>query len=512
MIKPSERASSYLKNIAETPKVFSPSRSDKNSEMLIGIFSHHQKHIDFRYESTIARGFSESLMSRKTLNNLALENIRFNIGSYEPTLNARILVTGDSIRRNVNGFEPRQKDSNLVDMLKTDQNIFTFTGVVGALAPTMEYIVQYLNRADETMLIGAIPNHMAKNLRIPIEKARLNLANTSQELLNITYQEFKSKYASNVNGISKINAYLLTCSNAEKIIVGDLVKHDYEFLLSKRYGHTIIRSLLAVHPQITTDITNMCVTNFCTLSTNEYASRVMQRLVEISTSFRTYALKRFYKNNSLWLRSVAGLFLLTACMQYSEPAEYKFVIDLLLNDQKKLIQSKIMKRALVSVIDTCSHHELVYIYQFLHISSNFEKYLEDKFMTYIMIAFTRRVYIPIVNIISQKMANQFKELASKRYFRLLANKIVSVGNEEVVKRMNEGLLMISSANIYEACDGGRNIFNLYYYIFLTISTFRTEGEEETPKQVKFVKNLCIDPIVNLLDTTLVALLTKCVRR
>lgn len=438
---------------------------------------------------------------KKISHSESLENYRFNIVPRQP-------LDAPDISRLT--FQSQQKKHEPIPVSNVQAGEFdvrrlVFSDASECFAPVMEYIVEVLSHDLENAFLGSLPKQLERAARNIVYKSCIDIERISQELQFLNYSEFKLKYASSSEGAGKIQYYLENCTNVQANAVGALVKDDCERLAQHRYGHSMIRELLGVHGEITTRLENLCSGRFRKLATNEYGSRVLQRLVEISQPVRQYCMMKLSKNPTLWLRSIAGLFILTSCMRCSQQYEYSFVIDLLLKNTQKLQRSKIMKRALVSVVDACDSQLLDYIYSLLDIPSKFNEFLEDKFLTYILIAFMRREYMPIVVLLARIIVIQFADLAKKSYFKLLTNKLVSVGTSKVLEVINESLLRITPNILLSLCDGEAN---LYYYIFLSISSFRLDISSGSKKLLEFAFQVCSSPAVQRSDPKLADKLSK----
>lgn len=309
----------------------------------------------------------------------------------------------------------------------------------------------------------------------------------------------------------QIQKYLDLCPKPQAIEVGDLVLNDFEFLSTHKFGHRIIKSMIGVHIELSNRVANYFALKFDKLATNEFASRIMQKLVDTSSAFRQYCLKRFSKNKSLWLLSIAGLFVLTSCMRSSQPEEYSFVTDAIFERYDNTIQSKNLKRVLVSVIESCNDELLDFIYRFLDMEDKIVYYFEDKFMTYILIAFMKRDYMPAIRLICRKIESDFKVLLSTTYFKLLANKMISVGTNEVLDSINFSLLQITDHQLAELCNEGQTISHIYYYAFLAISSFRTENIEGNRRLLSFAYQLSVNPVLRKVGSRLTNALTRCLR-
>ncbi len=481
-----------------------------NLELLRGASS--QQHIYRNKSNQHARHrnfYSDLRQIRPHLNHFG-ENIVFNISMPEPRKTKGYFME-ESL--SVVQSEKKKPSISIVQAVQPEIQLPVNPMTAACLAPVMQFIIEALNKTTTSEYLGSLPRHLDRATRLSLERPQPDDLN--KKLSQLRYQEFKSKYTLSASGSLAIQSYLDNCSKKEALVIGELILEDVEFLLTSKYGHCIIRSLIGVHIELTNRAANLCIIKFETMATNEFASRIMQKLVEHVNSFRLFSLKKFSIDNSLWLDSIPGLFVLAACMRHSHYSEYRFVTDLLFKDKSKLLSSKVMKRVLVSVVEASGDEELQYIFGYLNIQRKFKRYLEDKSMTYVLIAFMRSNFMPAVRLLANQIASNLKELISKSYFKLLANKLISVGSQHVLTAINESLIALDSVTLFNLCDGGRTLPYLYYYVFLAFSSFMTETLEGTKKLLNFAyelaNRLCTNPMMQKLDAQLSALLKWCLK-
>ncbi len=480
-----------------------------NLELLLGISSKQpaiRRTMSLPVQSQLL--YSNLNYIRSHLNHDGI-NIRFNISMPEPR---KGIIHSKTENLSQMGKDDKSKSPLTPQTFELDVSTNTIQKTVACLAPAMRFIVEILSNDQTPEFLGSLPRHLDRAVKLSLQRSdEIDIDKLSQLFSYISYQEFKLKHLTSIEESSRLHVYLDNCTKAEALIIGELIKDDIEFLITHKYGYLIVRSLAGVHLELTTRAENLCESYFHLLATNEYASRTMQKLVEISNSFRLYALKRFSKDTSLWLKSIPGLFVLAACLRFSNPNEYKFVTNMLFSSRSKLIASKIMKRALVSVVEASKEHELERIFVYLKIDRKFIRYLDDKHMTYILIAFIRQDYMPSIKLLVDHIESSFKELVSKAYFKLLANKLISVGSHLVLDSINKSLLSLSSTALVNLCDGGRNLPYLYYFVFLAFSSFKTETSEGTQQLLEFAHRLSISPIIQKLDVRLAIRLNECLQ-
>ncbi len=434
---------------------------------------------------TVSKRHYQNFTAKRHLLNHEVVNVRFNLSAnIRPSNTSRCKFGTIMVKQPINKIRFPSRLATQCSENETGLSVNLKTAT--SLSPAMEFIIENLSLDRRNSFLGSLPMHLRRAAKYVHERSSANLDELSRELSQISYTDFKSKYISTAGGMIKMQTYLDICTRQEAIVVGNIIKNDCEALLMNKYGYSVLRPLIGIHEELSNRIQHLCTNKFNILVIDECASRVIQRLVQYNDSFKEFCLNQFQQNKSLWLKHIEGLFVLATCMKFSDLSEYQFVIDVVFKNTRNLTKSKTMKRVMVSIIEACQDDYLDYIYSILEVESNLIRYLRDKYMTYILIAFLRREYSPVTALVARLIASQLKEMFSKTYFKLLANKLLSIGSDKVLDTINTSLLNISITSLFNLCDGGKNLPNLYYYVFLTISSFRTEEVEGTEKLFEFV--------------------------
>ncbi len=454
-------------------------------------------------------GFRSGLAMAIPLLNHETNNLRFNLLEPEPR-RLSLLHTRSNFEQDFTANVPTISSLKVKKEELQEASSFELK-TPKSLAPAMQLVIQVLAADMRYSFLGTLPRHLQRAVNSSANQPHPDVIKIGKEISHISYQEFKLKYLSTNAQVVQIQKYLDVCPKPQAIAVGELVLDHFESLVTHKFGHRILKPLVGVHVELSNRIANYIALKFEILVTNEFASRIMQNMVETSSAFRLFCLKRFSKNKSLWMYSIAGLFVLTSCMRNSNHHEYSFVTSLLFKNYNSTIECKTMKRVLVSVIESCDIELLDYIYVFLDMDNNLGHYFEDKFMTYILIALMKREYLPAIRLLSRKIEYQFKDLISTTYFKLLANKMISVGTDQVLDAINNSLLKISNEQLVDICDEGQSITNLYYYVFLTISSFRTEIIEGNKRLLDFARSISKNPVMLKVDLRLPNAFSRCLR-
>ncbi len=469
--------------------------TDINCEYLLDQSKHNRNHL--------SRGGRAMLQVASILkNNHDYSNVRLNFSASKPkSFCSQETVTNSS---------PVQQKCPKFDF-EHNAGVSQAQNVAKHLKPVMQFLIQALEKDCKSGLLGSLPRQLERQAKISSKKAPVNYPQLNRELSGISLDEFKLRFGTSAIGSSTIQAYLDQCPKDEALAIGELFLNDYETLIRHQYMHSILRGVIGTHDELTHRVDKFCRRRFNSLATDEYASRILQRLVEHSPSFRKFSLKRLRNNSSLWLRSIAGMFVLSTCMKFSDPEEYSFVTNLLFSDTNQLINSKMMKRAVVSLIEAAPPHHLDLIFDLLDVRSNFFNYLSDKYMTYILIALLRRDYQPAIDMLVNSISSHYNVLITKCYFKLLANKLISVGSTHVLDAINNSLRALTYKDV---CYREYKLDNIYYYMFMTLSTFTIEYNidinNNNSKLYQYIYQLYTSQVMHHVDTYLKSCVYRCI--
>ena len=339
------------------------------------------------------------------------------------------------------------------------------------LTDIFDYIIFKLSEDKTYCFLGTLPKHLERANKVIVEPPNDSWV-LEPDFQRITRLEFREHFLKSKKGALDLERVLETGSKEERQNLITLICVDLEYLMLHKFGNYIVQKVIPLEVTIMSKATKVCREKFDQYSINEYSSRVMQCLVEESADFKAYSLHRFAARPDLWLKSIAALFVLSTCMKKaSSVADFSFVKKTIFQNKQRFHSSKYMKRALVSLVESCPDAELPSLFHELDSEVHIKRYLEDKYMTYLMVAFMRRSFEPCVRIVGEAITAQLKDLLPCSYFKLLINKLLSVGSPLALAGINTALRRIPVLQVHSLSSGGDNATNFYYYVFMTLSTF-----------------------------------------
>ncbi len=163
-------------------------------------------------------------------------------------------------------------------------------------------------------------------------------------------------------------------------------------LVAHRFGSYLIQKLLMRDKRMTSLLNDFCQAFFFKLATDEYSSRIMQRLIELSPAFRRFAMLTFKNDLELYTKGVAAGFLVSAGVLHSQSEEERDVISnhIKKGGPHKILENKYFKKILVSYLSVCSAEKLDKLFTWLRFDKGLRYFLQDKHSCFILIKYLER--------------------------------------------------------------------------------------------------------------------------
>lgn len=337
-----------------------------------------------------------------------------------------------------------------------------------SLYQLLKQLVNDLKADEQSCFLGTLPKHLIRASRLATSAESQSIIDPNS-FFGITPIMFRERFVLDSTGSSQLELFLEQSGWAETY-VAELVAQDLEFLITHKFGNYILQKLMNVHNKLFRAVSEICHLQFTKLVTNEFSSRVMQNLVENSTEFRTFAIGVFKHKKHLWLKNIAGLFVLNTCMKKSEPESYKFVEDHVFANISNLESSKNLKRALVSLVDSTPISYHIRYAKALKLTENIPIWLNDKYLTYLLIAFVRCGYQPAWDALLELIRDSMPQLLKTRYLKLLLNKFISLEINGFLGPLHEALVRIKTNDIVLLASNIKYRSAFEYLLLLVVST------------------------------------------
>lgn len=222
-----------------------------------------------------------------------------------------------------------------------------------------------------------------------------------------------------------------------------LIKSNFVYMITEPSGNYVVQQAMRRSTSLADSVAAYCLEHMQELVKNEFASRVMQTLVEISAQFRVAVFSWYSQDANFLLDSLPSVFLLAAALNKSEGhSEFKVLRDHILSGQnKRLIANKFFRRLLVIFVEKCDRADLEVIYRTYKMAHHLPNLLNDKFGTLVLLAMLLREHRPLERLVVSQVKTRLPDLFQTKFFKLFVFRLIkSQGNWSLVKGINEALL------------------------------------------------------------------------
>lgn len=196
-------------------------------------------------------------------------------------------------------------------------------------------------------------------------------------------------------------------------------------LIGHQLGNYVVQKLLLRDPQIRERTEALCKKNFDIYCQDEYASRVMQVLVEASPVFRAHVLQRFRQDPWSCVANIAAVFLASVVIKFSDDIEDVSFVRFLTGGQlKDVLICKNMKRILMTYCECAPLAVLDDLFSELGLYQGLAFICNNKILTYVFLSFLFREHPLATQMLVAGMQTQFSCLQKTKFFRFLLERAI----------------------------------------------------------------------------------------
>ena len=284
----------------------------------------------------------------------------------------------------------------------------------------------------------------------------------SQELITCA---IASKEAS-----MSLQAFISECSGELVITARKALLQHARTLIVHKFGSYVLQRLITRDSSSMEFISNLCQADFVNLMKDEFASRVLQLLIECSPQFRVQAIKNLKTHFFIALESGAASHLLKACIKNStKPEELSFITQFM-EQYPALISSKLFRNVLMAYMQACSQVCLNRIAVLLRLEHRFLFYLNSKSFTSILFLLLERGEKLTKSLFFGLLRSCPLRVFACRCLQLLISWILGSesGQIALVQELGNYLARLPSSVILRFQDNGI----LQYYLYVVLSCFK----------------------------------------
>lgn len=240
-------------------------------------------------------------------------------------------------------------------------------------------------------------------------------------------------------------------------------------------GNYVLQKIIEKDQKVREAAEDFCMEDFGSLCQDQYASRVIQCLIETSEYFRVFSTDFFREHVWSLIDSMPSIYLFVTIIKCSkDDQEIDFVRNMIAKDYKSVIESKYMKRIVVSYLIKVQEEKLAELFLLFKLKRklNFVKLFNDKFLPYVLLTFICRSFSPAVDLLQYYIQNNFKQLLKTKHFMFVIMKVMTIDSISDKSHMHNCQIVDSLADALchmEHPDFNNQRFSYFCYSFLTQS-------------------------------------------
>ena len=221
-----------------------------------------------------------------------------------------------------------------------------------------------------------------------------------------------------------------------------------QVLLTDRFGSYLVQALVLRLPAVRSRVEAVCSQEFDDLVHNEFGSRVMQRLIEVSAEFRSFAMHTFKLDLKSFIQSVSACYLISVGILNSQSESERDVVSEYLSKRSiSWTANKYFKKILICYLSACSEEKLNYMHRKLLKKRSALWYLTEKFACLILLKFVERNHAPTKRLLLNKIKKDPVGVSRLSYFGYFAGETVKL---DAVHGMAAGLHAVLTASLSAA--------------------------------------------------------------
>lgn len=231
--------------------------------------------------------------------------------------------------------------------------------------------------------------------------------------------------------------------------IGTLIVHPL--------GNYVLQKVVERDPAIKILTEDFCKKMFSDLCQNQFASRVIQGLIETSEDFRQFATGFFRQNAWEFKDSMPAVYLLVAVIKCSSSdKELDFIREMVSTRLTEVMDSKYLKRVVVSYLIKVNKQLLPEMFSLFKLKqkTNLVKLFNDKFLSYIFLTFACREYQAAIDLLAVYIKDHFKQLLRTKHFMFVILKVITVETVADISHPNNSSII--DGLVKTLCQGNAN--------------------------------------------------------
>lgn len=291
-------------------------------------------------------------------------------------------------------------------------------------------------------------------------------------LQNIDPQTFLQLCTKEKN-VSRALQIYIACAPVEMASrISQIVKINLKVLLKDQFGNYVVQQICKRESGIVPILEELVWKNFPSMVRDEFASRSMQGLAQLSGSFRSKIFVWYKDHLEEIIECVPAIFLLISAFSSAEtPSEFKPFTERV-NDPmtRKLITNKNFKRILACYLEHCDLSEVEHVSSIFKLRSKIFTLLDDKYGSLLLVAVLQRGQNAILKTYLSLLRNNLQQLFQTKFFKSFFFKLAKPPTPTWISfEMHEALLDMP-LELFKKVTAARA--SRYFYCFLLAVTLQ----------------------------------------
>lgn len=217
--------------------------------------------------------------------------------------------------------------------------------------------------------------------------------------------------------------YLYNAWNQGFITIRSAVLSNLEYLATHSLGNYVLQVLLLRDSQMRLSIEEACYRNFPMWKDNEYASRLMQCLLEVSSSFQYFVSRSFSRSPKGCAKNISCVFLTLALIRNCGNQNWlSFLREYVLAHAKTVLENRHMRRLIASLCEEATHEFLDLFLSKLCCNISLERIVREKSLASIFQTMVIRTNSQALGVFESLLKYRMDGLVASGFFKYLLRK------------------------------------------------------------------------------------------
>jgi len=282
----------------------------------------------------------------------------------------------------------------------------------------------------------------------PIDRDSAAALALEHELQELSRDEAARSISESKEASLKLQIALSFCQEplAQKVV--SILCEKLTFYMKHPFGSYVVQRASNRDLQFMDLVSNRCIEHFEEFIQDEFASRIIQKIVETKQSFRDSVVRLFSLNLSKYLEFGPAVFILITLIECSQGSKAtNFIMDYIVNEPK-LLNNKNFKKIVASYLEHCSEAELPRLVNLLHLNKKLLPCLNDKFKVILILLLVQRGCEEFTEKICRMLVQKTSLVFESKYFKFLLIKLIERNKLDFCRKVHTAITSLKSSQLW----------------------------------------------------------------